>query len=124
MRVFGLSAGAGKGLLDKDVLAVFQSFLSKVKMGVDWSDDANGIDICGLQNVVGVPGDIHVRVALTSAPHGIRALVADPHDPRTLLRMEIPDDIRAPVTVPDHSHADDILIDAVVEFEDWGSIEA
>ncbi len=111
-----------KWLLNKDMLAVFQSFLSKFKVGVDRCNDGDCIDVRGLQHFVGVPGDVHVRIGLTHAPQGVRALVTNPHDTRMLLGMEIPDNVRAPIAVPDNSHADDILFHSALNFDVGGAL--
>src|SRR5512134_1588134 len=83
------------------MFAILQRRLGQLEMRPDRRDDGHGIQVWRGKDVVYVGSDVHVRKGLLRSLQRFWPLVANDCDLGVRDGMEISDNIRPPVTIPD-----------------------
>src|SRR5215471_17194532 len=105
---FRLRRIAGERLLDKYVLAIFQSSLGQFVVCPNWRHNSNGIDLGRCHEFAWVRNNLYLRVVLVSSFSCRDVEVTECQNLRFRQMFEIPKNFRAPIPVPDHPKAHDI----------------
>jgi len=96
--------GAGRErLLDEDVFALFQGGLGQLEVRVDGRHDGDGVDLRRDHQLARVGRGCDVGIRLGHALERAGTPVADARDFAAVDAAQIPDDVRAPVAVADHT---------------------
>ena len=100
-----LGRGGGERLLDEHVLAVLQSALGQREMRVDRRHDRHRVDLRRGHELRSVPGGRDLRIGLGHPRERPRAAVADGGHFTAVYAAQIPDDVRTPIAIADHTHS-------------------
>ena len=107
-QLLGLLRSRRKRLFDENMLAVLQGGFCQFEVGPDRSDDGNRIDLGRSQDLRNICGELNARKASARAAQRGRILIADRDDLTAIQIMNISGYVRAPISVSNHAHANQI----------------